>query len=74
MWLTEKDKDGATGLYPLTDAEPGEDEDLTQSYLAGVFGGVPALLEGQIARRLLVAREAGAYDGTGERADRAGRD
>ncbi len=56
VWLTEKDKDGATELYPLTDADPGEDEDLMQSYLAGAFGGVPSLLEGQIARRLLVAR------------------
>ncbi|WP_399925559.1 ATP/GTP-binding protein [Streptomyces kanamyceticus] len=61
VWLTEKDKDGATELYPLTDADPGEDEDLTQSYLAGSFGGVPSLLEGQIARRLLAAREFGAY-------------
>ena len=52
VWLTQKDEDGATELYPLTAAEPGEEEDLTQSYLAGAFGGVPALLEGQIARRL----------------------
>ncbi|MFF7646711.1 AAA family ATPase [Streptomyces canus] len=74
VWLTQKDKEGATELYPLTDVELGEDEDLTQSYLAGVFGGVPALLEGQIARRLLVARETGTYDETGDRADRAGRD
>ncbi|MFE5051192.1 ATP/GTP-binding protein [Streptomyces sp. NPDC056637] len=62
VWLTEKDKDGATELYSLTDAEPGDDEDLTQSYLAGAFGGVPSLLEGQIARRLLAARELGVYD------------
>ncbi|MFD9907636.1 ATP/GTP-binding protein [Streptomyces sp. NPDC059063] len=62
VWLTEKDKEGATELYSLTDAAPGEDEDLTQSYLAGAFGGVPSLLEGQIARRLLAAREFGAYD------------
>ena len=27
VWLTERDKDGATELYPLTDAEPGEDEE-----------------------------------------------
>jgi hypothetical protein len=74
VWLTQKDKDGATELYPLTDVEPGEDEDLTQSYLAGAFGGVPALLEGQIARRLLVARESGTYDETGDGSDRAGRD
>ncbi|MGC5563199.1 AAA family ATPase [Streptomyces sp. FR-108] len=53
VWLTEKDKDGATELYPLTAASPGEDEDLMKSYLAGAFGAVPSLMEGQIARRLL---------------------
>jgi predicted ATPase len=52
VWLTEKDKDGATELYPLSAASPGKDEDLMSSYLAGVFGAVPSLLEGQIARRL----------------------
>jgi hypothetical protein len=57
VWLTEKDKDGATDLYPLTAASPGEDEDLMKSYLAGAFGAVPSLLEGQIARRLLTAHE-----------------
>ncbi|MER5256180.1 AAA family ATPase [Streptomyces sp. NPDC002855] len=74
VWLTQKDKDGATELYPLSDAEPGEDEDLTQSYLAGAFGGVPSLLEGQIGRRLLAAREVGAYDEAGDQVDQAGRD
>lgn len=57
VWLTEKDEDGATELYPLTAASPGEEEDLTKSYLAGAFGAVPSLLEGQIARRLLAANE-----------------
>lgn len=57
VWLTEKDKDGATELYPLTAASPGADENLMQSYLAGAFGAVPSLLEGQIARRLMAARE-----------------
>ncbi|MEV5407304.1 ATP-binding protein [Thermopolyspora sp. NPDC052614] len=52
VWLTEKDKDGATELYPLTAAEPGEEENLMESYLAGAFGGVPAVVEGQFARRL----------------------
>jgi AAA15 family ATPase/GTPase len=55
VWLTEKDKDGATDLYPLTAASPGEDEDLMKSYLAGAFGAVPSLLEGQVARRLVTA-------------------
>jgi hypothetical protein len=57
VWLTEKDADGATELYPLTAASPGSEEDLMKSYLAGAFGAVPALLEGQIARRLLVGPE-----------------
>lgn len=56
VWLTEKDKDGATELYPLTAASPGEDEDLMKSYLAGAFGAVPSLLEGQLARRLTAAK------------------
>ncbi|PJE94624.1 hypothetical protein CUT44_27960 [Streptomyces carminius] len=62
-WLTEKDEAGATDLYPLSAVSPGEEENLTQSYLAGVFGGVPALLEGQIARRLMTTEDSG----TGER-------
>ncbi|MFF9867943.1 ATP/GTP-binding protein [Streptomyces sp. NPDC013953] len=57
VWLTEKDEEGATQLYPLTAASPGEEEDLMKSYLAGAFGAVPALLEGQIARRLMAANE-----------------
>lgn len=56
IWLTEKDKNGATEIYPLSDAEPGEEEDLTDSYLAGVFGGVPRMAAGQIGRKLLTAR------------------
>ncbi len=57
VWLTEKDRDGATELYPLTSASPGEHEDLMASYLAGAFGAVPSLLEGQIARRLIAATD-----------------
>ncbi|MCX4236471.1 AAA family ATPase [Streptomyces ortus] len=57
VWLAEKGKDGATDLYPLTAASPGEGEDLMKSYLAGAFGAVPSLMEGQIARRLLAAGE-----------------
>ncbi|MFC0601446.1 ATP-binding protein [Streptomyces palmae] len=63
IWLTEKDQDGATELYPLTSAEPGEREDLMSSYLAGAFGAVPDVTEGQIARRLLAARAMGAEAG-----------
>ncbi|GAA1995313.1 ATP-binding protein [Nocardiopsis rhodophaea] len=57
IWLTEKDRTGATELYPLTAAEPGEEEDLPRSYLSGAFGGVPAVTEGQVGRRLLATQE-----------------
>ncbi|MGW2812701.1 AAA family ATPase [Streptomyces sp. NPDC001415] len=72
VWLTEKDVHGATEIYPLTAADPGEKEDLMRSYLAGAFGGVPALLEGQITRRLLVAKEQERAAGRG-RAEQKGR-
>ncbi|MFC5825465.1 AAA family ATPase [Nonomuraea insulae] len=57
IWLTEKDAEGATELYPLTAAAPTEDEDLMRSYLAGAFGAVPSILEGQVVRQLLVVSE-----------------
>ncbi|WP_326821070.1 AAA family ATPase [Streptosporangium sp. NBC_01756] len=59
VWLTEKARDGATQLYALTEAQPGEEENLTVSYLEGAFGAVPDLLEGQIARRMATGRGPG---------------
>ncbi|WP_030562243.1 AAA family ATPase [Streptomyces aureocirculatus] len=55
IWLTEKDDGGATELYPLSDVDPGPEEDLMDSYLAGAFGGVPNVTQGQIGRRVLTA-------------------
>ncbi|MFJ9245897.1 ATP/GTP-binding protein [Streptomyces sp. NPDC101776] len=55
IWFTEKDASGATELYPLSDAEPGPEEDLMDSYLAGAFGAVPKVTQGQIGRRVLTA-------------------
>ncbi|MFD7169222.1 AAA family ATPase [Streptomyces violascens] len=56
IWLTQKDDTGATDLYPLSDVGPGTEEDLMDSYLAGSFGAVPRVTEGQIGRRVLSAR------------------
>ncbi|MEV0274773.1 ATP-binding protein [Streptomyces sp. NPDC050610] len=53
LWLTEKDATGATELYPISDWEPTEEEDLMTSYLAGSFGGVPKVPEGQVGLHLL---------------------
>ncbi|RFC72761.1 ATP-binding protein [Streptomyces sp. AcE210] len=55
IWLTEKDKRGATELFPLSDLDPGPQEDLEDSYLAGAFGGVPQVGQGQLGREVLTA-------------------
>ncbi|GAA2633280.1 AAA family ATPase [Streptomyces axinellae] len=57
IWLTEKDRGGGTELYPVADVDPGEEEDLTDSYLAGAFGGVPRLPAGKIGRSLRMTEE-----------------
>jgi len=43
VWFTEKDKTGATDLYPLTDYKPRKDEALQKGYLAGRYGAIPFL-------------------------------
>jgi len=43
VWLTEKDKTGATVLYPLTDFKPRKPENLERGYLQGRYGAVPIL-------------------------------
>jgi uncharacterized protein len=43
VWLTEKDKEGATVLYPLTDYMPRKAENLERGYLQGRYGAIPFL-------------------------------
>lgn len=43
VWLTEKDPQGGTILYPLTDYQPRKAENLERGYLQGRYGGVPFL-------------------------------
>ncbi len=65
VWLTEKRRDGASELYPLTDARPRKDENLERGYRSGRYGGVPQVGPGQIVRavRRLQDLEAGAGGG-----------
>jgi AAA15 family ATPase/GTPase len=49
IWFTEKDREGATRLYPLTDYKPRNDEALVKGYLAGRYGGIPFIPEGLLA-------------------------
>lgn len=41
IWFTEKDSEGATHLYPLTDFKPRKSENLERGYLQGRYGAVP---------------------------------
>jgi AAA15 family ATPase/GTPase len=45
VWLTEKDREGATVLYPLTDFQPRKSENLELGYLLGRYGAIPFLGE-----------------------------
>lgn len=43
IWFTEKDGEGATSLYPLSDFRPRKDQDIESGYLGGRFGALPVL-------------------------------
>lgn len=43
IWFVDKDADGASELYPLTDFKPRKDQNTERRYLAGSYGAVPVL-------------------------------
>lgn len=43
VWLTEKNEQGATVLYPLTDFTPRKDENVERGYVQGRYGAIPYL-------------------------------
>lgn len=43
IWFTEKDEEGATVLYPLSDYSPRKDETLVSGYLAGRYSAIPVI-------------------------------
>jgi AAA15 family ATPase/GTPase len=43
VWLTEKDRAGATILYPLTDFKPRKHENIERGYVQGRYGAIPYL-------------------------------
>jgi uncharacterized protein len=45
IWFTEKDDQGATHLYPLSDFAPRKNENVKRGYLQGRFGAIPFLGE-----------------------------
>lgn len=54
IWLTEKDDEGATKLYPLHGFRPAPrpDENLLRRYLLGSYGGRPDITPGALAREV----------------------
>jgi predicted ATPase len=51
IWFTEKDQEGATRLYPLTDFKPRKEEALVKGYLSGRYGGIPFIPDGLMAEK-----------------------
>jgi hypothetical protein len=51
VWLTEKDAEGATVLYPLTDYKPRKAENLERGYLQGRYGAIPFLGDFLVAEK-----------------------
>lgn len=45
IWFVEKNNEGASSLYPLTDFSPRKQEAIQKGYLAGRYGAVPMLGE-----------------------------
>jgi energy-coupling factor transporter ATP-binding protein EcfA2 len=43
VWFTEKSRDGATHLFPLTDFRARKSENLERGYLQGRYGAVPSI-------------------------------
>jgi len=52
VWFADKDEEGATHLYPLSDYKPRKDESLVRGYLAGRYGAVPFIPEGLLGKEV----------------------
>lgn len=54
VWLTEKNRAGATEMYPLTGFRPSprKDDNLFRRYLLGAYGGKPRIGPGSLAREV----------------------
>ncbi len=43
IWFVEKDREGASKLYPMTDFSPRNDESFERAYMRGRYGALPIL-------------------------------
>jgi hypothetical protein len=46
IWFADKDREGRSHLYPLTDYQPRKGESLVRGYLSGRYGAVPIIPDG----------------------------
>ncbi|MPY96838.1 MAG: AAA family ATPase [Actinophytocola sp.] len=53
VWFVEKDTDGASSLYPLTDFKPRKEHNRELRYLGGSYGAVPVLDHQDFAEAVL---------------------
>jgi hypothetical protein len=58
VWFVDKDSEGASTIFPLTDFHPEHAEDTHKRYLGGGFGAVPVVSEVQFRRALREKEEA----------------
>jgi AAA15 family ATPase/GTPase len=58
IWFTEKSRDGATKLYPLSDYQPRTNQNIEAGYLGGRFGAIPFLDEELLRESLLPSEPA----------------
>jgi AAA15 family ATPase/GTPase len=56
IWFTEKNNDGATRLYPLSDYQPRTNQNIETGYLGGRFGAIPFFDE-QLLRESLIPKK-----------------
>lgn len=57
VWFADKDDEGATHLYPLTDYKPRNKESLVRGYMAGRYGAIPFIPHGLLDESLHAATD-----------------
>lgn len=59
VWFADKNREGASFLYPLTDYKPRVDESLVRGYLSGRYGAVPFIPNGLLGGNRSLAERQG---------------
>lgn len=64
VWFVEKDDEGATKLFPLTDFHPRKEENTERRYLGGSYGAVPSVFSDTLVEAYLATRSERLDDST----------